>query len=752
MKKFFLLWAVLVLAAPAMAVDAVDVCAVDIGGDAVEIRYTVVSGQLPRAFALDITVDAGTISLVDGFFSGQCDDVNRGYGIFPANFNRYIDAAGPNWVDVNYTPVADVCDLPGDTQGGEDTNGITIEMGSLYVDDNSPPTSGVLCVVHITADCNMTLAKNIGRGSVVLEDGNEPDPLVFYHLKKTLAIDWGDLPDSYPTLSASGGPSHIIKVLKMGALIDPEPDGLPGPDAMDDDLTTSDDEDGVVFGVVELGPVGGTVTVTVNNACKLNAWIDFGNDGSFVGDQVFNNRNLIAGANLLNFAIPGGATLETDLFSRWRVNTAGNLNYEGPANNGEVEDYNDTYIVCHVPDVVDDTNAVAQAALLANGFTIGAVTAAFDDTIADGNVISTTPAYCNYPGCGTAVAIVVSKGPCVVPNVVTLTEAAADTAIVAAGFTTTVNYMYHDSIASGIVISQAPAPASTPGCGTAVTIDVSLGPCTLIDLTGYDEATARAAITGLGFTVGDVTYEYHNSVAVGLVISQDPGPGVHACGSEVDLVISLGPCVVPNVVGMMEAAAETAITDAGFNVGTKTPVDGGGAPIGQVVAQSPASGGTPGCDTDVDIDVSAECMANTNPDYAKWVLQGKPACWCYSKQCRGDMDNTTQGSPFWVDNTDKDAFLLNWNLFPDFIPPPGDQVYAGNICADLDHDFSGGPFWVDNNDKNILVLYWNLWPNFLPPFGPPDCSGPGCMTTDDPGDPHTCDENPLPNTEYNYWK
>jgi len=142
-----------------------------------------------------------------------------------------------------------------------------------------------------------------------------------------------------------------------------------------------------------------------------------------------------------------------------------------------------------------------------------------------------------------------------------------------------------------------------------------------------------------------------------------------------------------------------------------------------------------------------ECMASTNPDYANWVLNGKPDCWCYSKHCRGDTDNSTLGSPFWVNNTDKSTFVPNWNLFPDFIPPMG--AFAGDTCADFTHAYVG-PFWVDNADKSILVLYWNLWPNFVPPFGPPDCSGPGC-NAGAAGDPHTCDTNALPNTEYNYW-
>ena len=704
MKKFFLIWAVLVLAAPAMAdPNVVDVCAVPIGGDLVEIRYRVVSGQLPRAFALDITVSAGNIVNVSDFFSGECGDVNKGYGIFPASFNREIDADDPNWVDVNYTPVADVCDLPGDTQGGEGTEGVTIEMGSLYVDDNSPPTSGVLCVIQVSADCNIDLASNVGRGKVVLEDGTAIDPC-FFHGQIAMAWDWGDAPDTpYPTLSTSNGARHLIKVLKMGALIDQEANGQPNADATGDDIAGAapDDEDGVTLLVAT--PVGGSVTVTVNGNCKLNAWIDFNNNGSWAdaGDQIFTNHALVAGANALQFAVPAGAVVETDLFSRWRVNNAGGLGYEGSAVNGEVEDYNQPYIVCHVPDVVDLPFADACDTILANGFTIGTVSNEFDDNIADGNVISTTPAYCNYPGCGTAVAIVVSKGPCVVPNVVGMDEASAIAAIEAAGFVAASNYMLHDTVPVMDVISQTPGPGVQP-CGSTVTIDVSIGPCYVPNVVGLSEALALTSIDEAGL-VGVVTgYEYHDTMPAGDVISQDQAPGSEpGCGTTVGIVVSLGPCVVPNVVGMTEAAAITAITDAGFTVGTKSYVNAPGVPLGDVASQNPGAGAQP-CGTAVDIDVSAQCMkASTTPAsvYTDWVAWGEPNCWCYEWQCRGDTDGLPMG-PYRVGATDialfRSAYLKTTAVL---------ATITNGICADLDH-LPMGPYRVGAADIAIFRTYY----------------------------------------------
>jgi hypothetical protein len=108
--------------------------------------------------------------------SGDCNATDKGYGIFPGSFARYVDAGDPNWEDPCYSPLGYVDDLPGDTQGGLGTSGITVEMGSLYVDGNEPPSSGVLCTVTVSADCNMTVAVNAGRAGVVLEDASTVVP------------------------------------------------------------------------------------------------------------------------------------------------------------------------------------------------------------------------------------------------------------------------------------------------------------------------------------------------------------------------------------------------------------------------------------------------------------------------------------------------------------------------------------------------------------------------------------------------
>lgn len=170
MKKMILALAVIMFATPAWA--TVTIIATDLGGGIVAIDYSSDDAMLVRAFALDITVDAGTITNIGNFEIG---DDNSAYGIFPANFSRYIvvdPSTGEvsDWSVNGYTPVADGND-PG-ALGGLGTSGITIEMGSLYV-NNAPAKQGRLCTVTCSETCNLSVTPNAIRGNVVLEDATE---------------------------------------------------------------------------------------------------------------------------------------------------------------------------------------------------------------------------------------------------------------------------------------------------------------------------------------------------------------------------------------------------------------------------------------------------------------------------------------------------------------------------------------------------------------------------------------------------
>jgi len=190
-------------------------------------------------------------------------------------------------------------------------------------------------------------------GSGIYEDGESEDYLLRVE-EEPLELDWGDLPDPYPTLSAANGPSHVIVPnMALGAGVDSEPDGQPDIGALGDDNDTiypppNDDEDGITF-VTTLIPGQQAIVDVTNNTINavngyLDGWIDFGADGSFAeaGDQVLFAAPLSpAPVNFNSFFINVPFSAQPGpTFARFRIsgNPAG-YGWTGPAPDGEVEDY-----------------------------------------------------------------------------------------------------------------------------------------------------------------------------------------------------------------------------------------------------------------------------------------------------------------------------------------------------------------------------------------------------------------------------
>lgn len=155
--------------------------------------------------------------------------------------------------------------------------------------------------------------------------------------------DFGDAPSPYPTLLNNNGAWHAISGPRLGALVDAESDGQPNATATGDDIAGSADEDGVTFQTLLVPGQTALVQVVVSGtttAVRLDAWIDFGADGSWAeaGDRIFASRLVNPGANLLEFTVPTNSKLGFT-FARFRLSTAGDLQPTGGASNGEVEDY-----------------------------------------------------------------------------------------------------------------------------------------------------------------------------------------------------------------------------------------------------------------------------------------------------------------------------------------------------------------------------------------------------------------------------
>ncbi len=126
------------------------------------------------------------------------------------------------------------------------------------------------------------------------------------------------------------------------------------------------------------------------------------------------------------------------------------------------------------------------------------------------------------------------------------------------------------------------------------TIEV-VGAVTVPSVIGQTQATAQTILAGAGLIAGTIVTTANNTVPAGQIISQGIAAGTSVpAGAAVSLVISSGPltATVPNVVGQTQAAAQSAISGRGLNIGTVTTAPSTTLAAGNIISQDPA-GGTP---------------------------------------------------------------------------------------------------------------------------------------------------------------
>ena len=171
MRKIIFVLTLLLLVSPVLARFEIT-CTSDSSGE-VTVRYDrslTGDANLPRAFGLDITLnnDANIVSI---------SDLNPSFWVHPGSIDVNTDGDDPV-VDSNGTAILSDVNYPqaGGLVGPPDSNGMTIEMGSLYLmaDGNqAPASSGVLFKFIVDADCNVAIAGNTALGKVVLENAKE---------------------------------------------------------------------------------------------------------------------------------------------------------------------------------------------------------------------------------------------------------------------------------------------------------------------------------------------------------------------------------------------------------------------------------------------------------------------------------------------------------------------------------------------------------------------------------------------------
>jgi len=167
-----------------------------------------------------------------------------------------------------------------------------------------------------------------------------------------------------------------------------------------------------------------------------------------------------------------------------------------------------------------------------------------------------------------------------------------------------------DTIPVGTVISTDPPAGQQVGSKTTITVFVSAGAEQILmpDLTGLTEQEATLAITEAKLVLGTITQNDSATIAQNLVISSDPKPNTSIpAGSTINLVISTGLVIVPNVVNldMTDANAQLTTASVGYLVSTMVDPTCTGTAGTTVIAQSIAPGLQPQKQTIV---LTLQCM------------------------------------------------------------------------------------------------------------------------------------------------
>ena len=247
-----------------------------------------------------------------------------------------LNAAGIPVTDANGQPITTITDAEGNYEfpglpAGSYKVEFELPVGLQFTDTDSGNNDAADSDAHeITGITDHTYTVIAGTNDRSVDAGLQEQ-------------DFGDLPDTFLTTTAAGGPTHGIDgATFLGSQVDAELEGQPSANATGDDLIdTNDDEDGIVF----LQPLAaGTVAniqVTASIDGFLNAWVDFNGNGTFeASEQIATDEALTAGTNIISVNVPADATgISSARFRFTSDNTSGTLAPDGNWDNGEVEDY-----------------------------------------------------------------------------------------------------------------------------------------------------------------------------------------------------------------------------------------------------------------------------------------------------------------------------------------------------------------------------------------------------------------------------
>ena len=269
-----------------------------------------------------------------------------------------------------------------------------------------------------------------------------------------------------------------------------------------------------------------------------------------------------------------------------------------------------------VPNLLNMTQAQAEQTLTKDEhFSLGEIKQSYSDNIAEGLVMEQTPAANRSMPDGTAIDLVISKGPkpdqpVSVPDVTNKTASEAIALLSSFGLIPEEgDAVFSADVAEGKVADQEPKPGSTAKAGDTVVYHLSKGVETVKvpDVSGKSEAEAKQLIEAAGLKA-ETTTQQSADVQEGYVINQSPKADVSLeKGGTVTIVVSEGTgfVEVPNVVGFTSSVASQKLSDAGFPVHTVQQYSDD-VPVDVVVSQSLYGSAAPGTEVTIYISLGKE--------------------------------------------------------------------------------------------------------------------------------------------------
>ena len=179
---------------------------------------------------------------------------------------------------------------------------------------------------------------------------------------------------------------------------------------------------------------------------------------------------------------------------------------------------------------------------------------------------------------------------------------------------------FHDTIPEGY-ITQANRQGGSVEIDHVIQVVVSLGSemIEVPDITGMDLDAAVRMFDNLSLSLSQSRSEASDTVPQNHIISQSPEAyEVVAPGTVVNIVLSTGTELemisVPNIIGLTEAAARSALLQAGLSIGTVNSVESPVYSVGLVIGQGTNEGRTVHAGTSIDFTVSAGILPPATPE------------------------------------------------------------------------------------------------------------------------------------------